>query len=52
MTHLRQLDPMDLIRMTCGRCKRMRELPSRFMAISCGEETGVGELEHRLQEPT
>ena len=49
MTHLRQLDPMDLVRITCGGCGRVRELPSRFMAIACGEETDVGELEPRLQ---
>lgn len=49
MTQLNKLDPMDLVRMTCGKCERVRDMPSRFMAIACGEYTVVTELAHRLR---
>lgn len=49
MTHLRQLDPMDLIRMTCDGCGHVRDWPSRFLVLICGEETTIARLERRIR---
>lgn len=49
MPTLCSLSPLDLLRITCGGCGRIREILSRFMAIMCGEEVKIHTLSHRLR---
>lgn len=49
MPTLCRLSHLDLLRITCGGCGRMREIPSRFMAMMCGEEVRVSTLPYRLR---
>ncbi len=49
---LRSLSHLDLLRLTCGGFGRVRDVPSRFMAMMCGEETEILTMSRRLRCPT
>lgn len=49
MTQLYKLDAMNLVRMICGGCGHVRDWPSRFLALICGEETTIARLEGRIR---
>ena len=49
MPTLCSLSHLDLLRFTCGGCGRVRDIPSRFVAMMCGEDTEVSTLPHRLR---
>lgn len=49
MATLACLSHLDLLRITCGGCGRTREIPSRFMAMMCGEEVHMNALPYRLR---
>jgi|GEM_PF-2459789 len=49
MPTLRSLSHLDLLRLTCGGCGRVRDVPSRFMAMMCGENTDINTLPNRLR---
>lgn len=46
---LRSLSHKDLIRLTCGGCGRVRDVPARFMAMMCGEETDIRSMPRRMR---
>ena len=49
MATLSNLSNLVLLRITCGCCGRTREIPSRFMAMMCGEEVHMNALPYRLR---
>lgn len=48
MTSLSNLSHLDLLRIICGDCGRTREIPSRFMAMMCGEEVHMTALRYSI----
>lgn len=49
MTTLAGLSHLDLLRISCGGGGRTREVPSRFMAMMCGDEVHMNALPCRLR---
>ena len=49
MSTLRSLSHLDLLRLTCGGCGRVRDIPSRFMTMMYGENTDINTLPNRLR---
>jgi len=49
MTRLDQLSNKDLIRMTCGGCGRVRDIPALFLAAICGEHLQTTQIRGRLR---
>ena len=49
MPTLRSLSHLNLLRLTCGGCGRVRDIPSRFMAMMCGEETEILTMPRRIR---
>lgn len=49
MPTLRSLSHLDLLRLTCGGCGRVRDVPSRFMAMMCGEDTEILTMPRRMR---